>query len=101
MLRLEQQSIFNVSNLLPKAKVARELREAARREAVERAELSALQRYEREDRRRALKERPFAELSEAQREFLSREVQRDREARRECLCLWVLVLALVALEPTK
>ena len=29
MLRLEQQSIFNVSNLLPKAKVARELREAA------------------------------------------------------------------------
>ena len=29
MLRLEQQSIFNVSNLLQKAKVARELREAA------------------------------------------------------------------------
>ena len=29
MLRLEQQSIFNVSNLLEKAKAARERREAA------------------------------------------------------------------------
>eukprot|EP01046_Picozoa_sp_COSAG06_P029671 COSAG06_NODE_2770_length_6314_cov_1.878681_2_plen_442_part_00 len=90
----------------------RELREAARREAAERAEaehklaeaervlaaeraeLSALRGYARADRRNALKKRPVAGLSEPQREFLS------REARRECLrrsAMLVLTLALVAL----
>eukprot|EP01043_Picozoa_sp_COSAG02_P019707 COSAG02_NODE_958_length_15648_cov_5.487620_9_plen_341_part_00 len=68
----------------------RELRETARREAAERAEaerelaaeraeLSALRGAARIDRRNALKQRPIAELTEPQREFLS------REARRECL----------------
>jgi hypothetical protein len=82
----------------------RELREAARREAAERAEaerelaaeraeLSALRGDARQGRRRVLKSRPVAELTEPQREFLS------REARMECLrrsAVLVLVLALVA-----
>jgi len=83
----------------------RELRETARREAAERAEaerklaaeraeLSALRGDARQGRRRVLKGWSIAELTEPQREFLS------REARMECLrrsAVLVLVLAFVAL----
>jgi hypothetical protein len=97
----------------------RELRGAARRQAAEwaevaerkrqkeqqrlqdaehkRAEFSALRGAARTDRRRALKRRTTAELSEPQREFLSREAARMASLRWTRSAMLVVVLALVAL----
>eukprot|EP01043_Picozoa_sp_COSAG02_P009403 COSAG02_NODE_318_length_24799_cov_9.884615_3_plen_240_part_00 len=82
----------------------RELREAARREAAERAELSRREAAERAElsvlrgdeywaRARALTHRPMAELTAPEREFVDRHIKRSIC---DGLCACVITLALCA-----